>query len=272
MKNCLVTKLKATADNSSLPILETMQQFTLDAITKSGNASMSDEQKWALNHFFYQIGAIDGNGIASKLDFLYLPLICNKNVNKAYVDYIGDYTIDSSDYADTPVFSGNGIISSDGTAKTVKTQLYYPTTCLAYTAIVGTAPKGSNSLISILNEAPTSFTIHAISSTGTTLRVINGEVECQYSGKSTGTTVSLITRKGTSSYSSKIINDGELYDDYTAVEPTSPVSAPNEHRYAIRLRNLPMKVFAFGAALTSEEENIAVNAINELQLAFPDSE
>lgn len=78
--NCLVKKYKASVNNPNLPILETMQQFTLDAIAAGGNKSMTDAQKWALNHFFYQIGAIDNNGIWSKAGFVILPIIgANKN-------------------------------------------------------------------------------------------------------------------------------------------------------------------------------------------------
>ena len=274
MNKSFIKKLNVIVDNNNLPILEPMSQFTLDAITKSGNASMSDEQKFALNHFFYQIGAIGGNGIASKLDVLYLPLICNKNVNKAIIDYIGDYTIDSSDYIYTPVFSGNGIVSDDLTNKRIKGQLYYDSTCQACTAIVGTAPKKSIITISniISNEYPTSFNILGVSNTGSVLRILNNEVECQYPNIQDGTTVALLTRNGTNDYSSKVINNGVIHDTYEIVSASSPVSAPNEHRYAITLRNLPVKVIAFGSPLTDTEERIAVEAINELQIAFPDPE
>lgn len=86
MGNCLVTKMKSLVNNPDLPVLETMQQFTLDAITASGNSSMTDAQKWALNHFFYEIGAIDGSGIYSKLNVLLLPFIAG-NQNGALVDH-----------------------------------------------------------------------------------------------------------------------------------------------------------------------------------------
>lgn len=75
MENCLVKKLKAVINNPNLPYIETMQQFTLDAIAASGNNSMTDAQKWALNHFFYQIGAINSGNIFTKLKAIYLPVI-----------------------------------------------------------------------------------------------------------------------------------------------------------------------------------------------------
>lgn len=75
MENCLVTRLKAVVNNDSLPVLETMQQFTLDAIARSGNNTLTDEQKLALNHFFYQIGAISNNELWQSIDTLLIPII-----------------------------------------------------------------------------------------------------------------------------------------------------------------------------------------------------
>lgn len=75
MGNCLRTQLKAVINNPNLPYLETMQQFTLDAIAESGNEGMTDAQKLALNHFFYQIGAIGNSGVYSKLNVISLPFI-----------------------------------------------------------------------------------------------------------------------------------------------------------------------------------------------------
>lgn len=85
--NCLVTKLKATVNNPDLPVLEEMQQFTLDAIAASGNNDMTDAQKWALNKFFISIGAPDNSSIFAKTKGLFLPMICNDNIVKAMYDY-----------------------------------------------------------------------------------------------------------------------------------------------------------------------------------------
>lgn len=82
MANCLVTKLKATVDNPNLPVLETLQQFTLDAIARGGNMSMSDEKKYALNHFFYEVGAIGNNALWGKFRMLLLPII---GVDKSHI-------------------------------------------------------------------------------------------------------------------------------------------------------------------------------------------
>lgn len=90
MSKCVLKKLKVTFDNPNLPILETMQQFTLDAITASGNSSMTDAQKWALNHFFYQVGAIDSNTLWGKIDVLLLPMVCGQVLEKALVNYKGN--------------------------------------------------------------------------------------------------------------------------------------------------------------------------------------
>lgn len=62
-----------------------LSQFTLDAIEASGKV-MSDEQKYALESFFQNVGAIDNNGIWSKLDKVYIPFICD-DLSKALVNY-----------------------------------------------------------------------------------------------------------------------------------------------------------------------------------------
>lgn len=85
-KNCLLTQYKASVNNPDLPVLESMQQFTLDAITRSGNNSMTDSQKWALNHFFYEIGAISNNELWQKVRLLLIPLI-GAAKNKVILDY-----------------------------------------------------------------------------------------------------------------------------------------------------------------------------------------
>ena len=105
MGNCLVKKLKAVVDNPNLPVFEPTLQFTLDVIEASGNTQMTNAQKIALNHFFYQIDVESENGIFSKINHMFLPMICGKNSDKALYDYKSErsYTLPydiaySSDY------------------------------------------------------------------------------------------------------------------------------------------------------------------------------
>lgn len=79
MENCLVKKYKAAVNNPNLPVLEIMQQITTDALTRGGNMTVSDAQKIALNHFFYEIGAVSENTLWSKVRTLMLPIIGNGN-------------------------------------------------------------------------------------------------------------------------------------------------------------------------------------------------
>lgn len=77
---CLITRLNGVVDNPNLPVFETLQQFTLDAIANGGNKEMTDAQVSALNHYFFKIGAIDNSGIWSKTGIVLLPIIgANKN-------------------------------------------------------------------------------------------------------------------------------------------------------------------------------------------------
>ena len=101
MNKCLQTKLKAVVNNPNLPILERMQQFTIDAITASGNAEMTDAQKWALNHLFYALGKFDDseNSVWNKIDFVFLPII-SKAVDHSCIDYTNNVNYGYSPYYD----------------------------------------------------------------------------------------------------------------------------------------------------------------------------
>lgn len=91
MKNCFQKSLKVDFNDSNLPILEVMQQFTLDAITASGNSSMTDAQKWALNHLFYTLGKFDDseNSIWNKISYIFLPII-STSVDHSCIDYVNN--------------------------------------------------------------------------------------------------------------------------------------------------------------------------------------
>lgn len=109
MENCYWEKLKGSSNNPNLPDLETMQQFTLDAIAASGNDSMTDAQKWALNHFFYQIGAISESGVFSKLEILCLPFIGGTK-NGALTDFAKELTAGS--ISGSVTFANGGFVAS----------------------------------------------------------------------------------------------------------------------------------------------------------------
>lgn len=109
MKNCLVTQLKAEINNPNLPFFETMQQFTLDAIAASANSAMTDAQKWALNHFFFQIGAIRNTPTWQKIKGLIIPVICADNINKVAVNYVDNttYSAPSGSFTSNHGYYGN---------------------------------------------------------------------------------------------------------------------------------------------------------------------
>lgn len=70
-----------------------ISEFTKDIILKSGNTSMTMQQKSALDSFFRAIGAFgDSSNIWSKIDMLVMPLICT-DLEHASVDYTGKHTI-----------------------------------------------------------------------------------------------------------------------------------------------------------------------------------
>lgn len=104
---CLVKTLNVVVNNPDLPVLETMQQFTLNAIAASGNSSMTDAQKWALNRFFHQIGAISNNETWQKVKCLIIPMICGDNKATVYTDYTTN-TVHASSYKGDDGFVNHG--------------------------------------------------------------------------------------------------------------------------------------------------------------------
>lgn len=64
-----------------------LNAFTLSAITASGNTSMSDTKKMALNDFFKNLGAFGGgSNIWNKMDRVYMPILAT-SVSMAGHDY-----------------------------------------------------------------------------------------------------------------------------------------------------------------------------------------
>lgn len=88
-----------------------LDNFTKAAITASGNSSMTDGQKAALNTFFETLGAFGtASSIWSKLDKVYLPLIAN-DVANAMINYV-DNSADTTPSSDYWQLRNHGIVGS----------------------------------------------------------------------------------------------------------------------------------------------------------------
>lgn len=136
--NCLVTRLKAVVDNPSLPVMETMQQFTLNAIAASGNDAMTDAQKWALNHFFYQIGAISNSGIYSKLQALILPVIAGSKTGALYNHKVGGTS--ASEVSANVTFADGGFTATSNNTN-ICSYMNLSSTTTMFAFLAGTTPK-----------------------------------------------------------------------------------------------------------------------------------
>lgn len=88
-----------------------LDNFTKAAITASGNSSMTDGQKAALNTFFETLGAFGtASSIWSKLDKVYLPLIAD-DVANAMINYV-DNSADTTPSSDYWQLRNHGIVGS----------------------------------------------------------------------------------------------------------------------------------------------------------------
>lgn len=274
-KNCLITRLKAVVNDDSLPILETMQQFTLDAIAASGNQNMSDAQKWALNKFFTSIGAPNNSGVFSKMDYIFLPAICNHNLAKAMVNYKDNNVVSQSDTAYK--FDGNGVVKGDsvtGNYGVLALGLYSTFTQDDFSLILGVKPptisftrnptiyKIANSNDASVEDRPTvSVTTNTKDYHNITLLSYRFTVPavkwssaciCSYDGNKRGTFVY---------NSSNVVHiNGNLIGE----EPELGESVNLIQFYA----ELPLHVIMYGKGLTDTERDNVAKAVNDLVVAF----
>ena len=111
--DCLVTKLKAVVNNDNLPVLNVLNDFTKEAILKSGNTGLSDDQKFALNSFFRTMGAFSNSTLWQKIDMLLLPIIGANGTPHLVVDYSGKHTMTATGY----VVDQDGALETSGGAQ-----------------------------------------------------------------------------------------------------------------------------------------------------------
>lgn len=88
-----------SAENiGTIVVPHSLNAFTEAAIAASGNASLTDLQKYALDDFFLTIGAggISSSVIAGKMRYVFLPILAG-SLDKALVDYkSGDFSVVAS--------------------------------------------------------------------------------------------------------------------------------------------------------------------------------
>lgn len=271
MGKCLLTQLKASVNNPDLPVLETMQQITLDAIAASGNSSMTDDQKYALNHFFYQIGAVGNTGIWTKLVALYMPLICNSNLQYALVDYKGNGDI-SFLPSNNVQFQSKGIIADpEGSTSAANLRVG--------AAAVGTTPTN----LSVATVFANKFSEMVGATSLTPFKFIDKDVVAAKA--SSVSYVSLFGRQAryTPAVDFDVIT-GSIYgsgeNDYLSVFKgdelyvnnalSGTVSAPSSTELLYLIWNVynPICVYAYGTGLTQSESEKFATALKDLKLAF----
>lgn len=272
MAQCLHTRLKAEVSNPNLPVLETMQQFTLDAITASGNSSMTDAQKWALNHFFYQIGAIGNSGIYTKLGGLYLPLICGGVLAKALVDYKGTNSRDISDK--NVKFQSNGLVKSDpsgsvSTSKIILRNDYAGEIDSLSVAIMFTEELSANgtslSTLAFKGESTDSDTI-IVSAKAASKDYIKLFSKRAVFGESASYKGFVGTIAGTSH--NALFVSGESFAS-TGTEDSGETDPSGLSYVSVYWNNTtPIGIYAYGAAFSSDESAVMVEAMKELVAAF----
>lgn len=84
-----------SADNiGKVQVTIELHPFTKSAIQASGNTTLTNKQKSALNALFLAMGVDGSNNVMSKMRYMYLPILCN-DVTKALVNYASaDFNVD----------------------------------------------------------------------------------------------------------------------------------------------------------------------------------
>jgi len=268
--NCLVTKLKATVNNPDLPVLEEMQQFTLDAIAASGNNNMTDAQKWALNNFFISIGAPGNTGVFAKTKGLFLPLICNDNINKAMYDYKNStlYSVNEGiafdsnhgltavDASSTNIFNNNTFQFADGRSD----DLYLAvgvTGSYANGTYFKTAVGDSSFLVNKLSISSNSYT-----NTWRNQKELQATLQAACLG-------AVASKDINKDYRGYFITEGEnvvanLVDIENPAEDTTGVVKV----IPVVPRASSFGIFAVGTSLTNDECTVLATAIRKLVAAF----
>ena len=100
-----------SANNLGQVEVETdIMDFTKNAILASGNASMTGEQKSALDNLFKAMGVDGSNDVMSKMVKVYIPMLAN-DVSKALVNYADeDFTVDLALNSANWKFQNRGLI------------------------------------------------------------------------------------------------------------------------------------------------------------------
>lgn len=283
--DCLVRKLKAKVNNPNLPAFETMQQFTLNAITASGNLSMTDEQKYALNHAFYLLGAIENSALWQKVDYLLLPII-GESLDYFRYDYKnstnGLNTLNTSKFTD-----GHGGLEALVPEQPLTNQ--YVNFVNKNTRI--NSEKGALfvSLLSNYSEPlGVDFKINYTDNSSMHMYASNGSVHCQcgiesghsLNARTTGTFNSLLTNVKGVPYSQSTVEGLFSTINGAIVKATNYID--NQGTYVdttgktidyVRLSIYPSKpigvVAVFGDYLTDNEASKVFEATKVLNDAFP---
>ena len=283
MGNCLITKLKATVNNPDLPVIEIMQQLTLDAITRGGNMPMTEAQKYALNHFFYEIGAIENNSLWAKVRTLMLPLIGN-GLN--YV--VQDYRHEGAAAATTSIKDQVGALSTTSSQVRNNFNSSKPLVtlnvknramiiaCTKTSTFSGSTGIGFSSVNSNNDRLETTISTLATSTLGSQLLYVpNGGSEVaankRFESGVTSIVIELtnvtsdgITAKGILSDGTTVSTTNTAYGNFSNI-----ISNVEESYYKLIAVQKDLGILIdFNSALTNDEQTIVLNAVKDLRASF----
>lgn len=254
-----------------------LDNFTLSAISMSGNTNMSDAQKSALNDFFENIGAFGTKStIFQKLEILMLPIICS-DVTYGLVDYKGGQQIDLS-ATDWELVSNGIKAKADVNAKTIsstaitvknKTIGFYTTQPYDHSTVADTN--------GMLYHNGTTYSGFRITVNTTKLSIRNFISSSKYFGSEiTGTTfqglIADVFRDSIiQTYTNKTISTKNLTAEEIAAYSTGSSGTlylNSNASWKTKTTGAPIGAMFFGNELSNEEMAIMSDSLDSLFAAF----
>lgn len=273
MSKCLITTLDAVVNDNTLPVLELMQQFTLDAITASGNETMSDAQKAALNHFFYQIGAIDNNSLWGKVKVLLLPMLCGQNLAKSLVNY-KDNTVEATPDSNWSFTQNGGLTASNSAHITLASKFVGSNASLSVCYVSMAAYMQSTELVMRLGNTSEIKSDYATRRAGSDLKYLLTGRNAAFYKTSSDLTLDvggMICKTEENYYKLVGSNSGsELTGTDTSLSDVQDVISYDATTGQIQLRASAGELGAeiLANEMTQSELNLVLNALGQLKKAF----
>ena len=272
----MIIKLKGadfSANNLGQINVRELNDFTKSAITASSNTAMTEVQKYALDDFFYNIGAFGSkNNIYAKVKLLALPIIAN-GIDGAKVNFKNNISLPLSDNWTLDDYGIKAISETPRIAVTLPESISQDNvtivSAISYDLLKAAGASQTTNLIVVGNTNPGRFYASAITNSSGVVSI--------YAQRDAGTNIiSPVTLPNSNAFcvtlsasESYTISDNGVVDR-DAVFSSSNLSSNTIYPFANLTKNslYPVRFLFVSEALTKEEALEVKAAYDTLQSYF----